>query len=315
VPSSRTIKSWLERSAPIACVAIVAGALCCARPAWSAEFLTELPIQDLIAGERYTLGIRPSRAVARRTASSKIDLYIEGLSKGASFRMVGDEIWELVWLPTVADSGVHQARVLVTERGRPTEVLEVQDLTFVVNGVPVTSPEPAELAESDQVTRPSSAFVAVDLDAPETDTILVVPASVPAPVAGSNTTGNTAQLAESDDDTWSEFIEELAESNPQGDKPTWSLASIASRVVTPHQWVRFPVELLSDSDNVGDFVAVQVDALPNGATFDENSNGTRQFQWRPGTADGGEHVFNFTAVDTTNSDTRQTVTMRIIVQE
>jgi len=299
VPPSRTTKNWLERSAPIACVAIVAGALCCARPAWSAEFLTELPIQDLIAGERYTLGIRPSRMAARRTSNSKIDLYIEGLSKGASFRMVGDEIWELVWLPTVADSGVHQARVLVTERGRPTDVLEVQDLTFVVNGVPVTSPELAEPAVSDQAGRPSSAFVAVDLDAPETDTILVVPASVPAPVAGSNTSRNNAQLAESDGDTWSEFIEELDESNPQGDKPAWSLASIASRVVTPHQWVRFPVELLSDSDTVSDFVTVQI----------------RQFQWRPGTADGGEHVFNFTAIDTNNYESRQTVTMRIIVQE
>jgi len=320
------------------CVAIVIGVLCCTSSAWSASFLTPLPIQDLRAGERYSLGIRPSREVARRTVNSKIDLYAEGLSKSASFRMVGDELWELVWFPEVADSGVHSVRILVTERGRPTEVLEVQELTFVVNGVPVatsipgkpasattpatplitpaTKPSiepnlsvtaPSESVESALVAQPSSTFIAVDLDSPEADTIVVVPAQA--------NTGSTAPLAETDGDSWGEFIEELDEFNTQDNKPTWSLASIASRVVTPHQWVRFPVELLSDSDKVGDYVAVNVDALPNGATFADNSDGTREFQWRPGTADSGEHVFNFTAIDTTNSETRQTVTMRIIVQE
>jgi len=279
-----------------------------------------LPIQDLTAGERYVLGVRPSRSVARRTESSKIDLYAEGLSNGASFRMVGDEIWELVWFPAPSDSGVHNVRILVTERGRPTDVLEVQELTFVVDGVPVSPSTPttdptsdATLSashsgsadESEREPQPVAAMVSVDLDSPENDTILVIPAN----------TGNADLAVDSDTQAWSDFMDKLDESSPQADKPNWSLASIASRVVTPHQWVRFPVELISESAEVNNTVAVQVDTLPNGATFDANDDGTRQFQWRPGTADGGEHVFNFTAVDTENANNRHTVTMRIIVQE
>lgn len=323
--------------APILCSAVFVAGVGGAKLAWSAEFLAPLPIQDLTAGERYTLGIRPSRSVARRTATSKIDLYAEGLSNGASFRMVGDEIWELVWFPSSTDAGVHSVRILVTERGRPTEVLEVQELTFVVDGVPVDGPakEPSLVSsvnsiasstegvmptaeqviervsalapsnETAQPPQPSTPLVSVNLDSQKVDPILVVPANI----------GAGSSLSAEDAAAFSKFVDELDESDAGNAKPAWSLASIASRVVTPHQWVRFPVELVSESSEVSDSVAVQVDALPNGATFDENEDGTRQFQWRPGTADGGEHVFKFTAIDTEDSGKRQTVTMRIIVQE
>lgn len=297
MPLNRLTKNRQKTLVPILCTVIFAAGVSSAKLAWSAEFLAPLPIQDLTAGKRYTLGVRPSRSVARRTINSKIDLYAEGLSNGASFRMVGDEIWELVWFPAPTDAGVHSVRILVTERGRPTEVLEVQELTFVVNGVPVEEPA--------QPPQPSTPLVSVNIDSQETDTVLVVPAN----------TGAGAPLSAEDEAVFSEFIDELDESEAGNAKPAWSLASIASRVVTPHQWVRFPVELVSESPAVSDYVAVQVDALPNGATFDENDDGTRQFQWRPGTADGGEHIFKFTAIDTENSEKRQTVTMRIIVQE
>ncbi len=314
-------KIWQSRLKSAFHMAVFASAVFSAKPAFSAEFLAPLPVQNLTVGERYTLGIRPSRAVARRTLTSKIDLYAEGLSNGASFRMVGDEIWELTWFPSPLDGGMHSIRILVTERGRPTEVIETQELIFVVTPVrnqePVTivepAPKPALTSTLDSTTNPTSPavpaspLVSVDLDSPSADTILIVPAS-------KLETTSELELESTSELEPSPEAEEISPTDAI-EKPDWSLAKIASRVVTPHQWVRFPVELISESSAVSDYVAVQVDALPNGASFDTGSDGARQFQWRPGTADSGEHVFNFTAIDTNDAQRRQTVTMRIIVQE
>ena len=239
------------------------------------EFLSSLPVQRIEARELYTLGIRPARGPARRTPETQLDLYAEGLAVGSSFRRIGNEIWEFAWFPSEADRGEHVVRILVADRSAPSEILEVEEIRIVVGEMPIEPLASAALSEDS----------------------IVIQAAVKEP----------------------ELVENVV-TRPTNNvrvepSPTWELAPVASHVVTPHQWVRFPVELISDAQDIDNFVLLQIDRLPNGATFHEIASGGRQFQWRPGTADSGEHRFRFTAVDKNDANRRENVTMRIIVQE
>ncbi len=263
-------------------VIALALALCWVTPAISAEFLDPLPLQEIRVGERYTLGIRPSRAPARSAVNTKLDLYAAELSVGASFRRIGDELWEFAWTPSVRDKGVHAVRILVTERGQPSVVIETEELTFIVGDGPV------------QVSDPDPDPVIVEASA-----LSVPPDSVNFEAANDELKSQGPQ----------------PERNDLVSEPEWSLAPLASHIVTPHQWVRFEVALDASSEAVKDYVAVQIDRLPNGASFDPLPNGNRQFQWRPGTSDQGEHTFWVTAVNTENPSQSESVNLRIIVQE
>ena len=135
-------------------------------------------------------------------------------------------------------------------------------------------------------------------------------------------TGATAETDSAAGTAISASIIEAQVNSPTGTLPltkpdnlTWELAPISSHVVTPYQWVRFPVEVVSDFDEIDKYVLTQVDRLPNGASFDKVAGGGRQFQWRPRPSDLGEHQFSFTAIDIVEPSRREGVTMRIIVQE
>lgn len=274
----------------LACGLSVGLSLLCSK-AYAAEFLSPLPVQELEVGELYTLGIRPARAPARSELNTQLDLYAEGLSAGASFRRIGNEIWEFAWFPGESDKGVHVLRVLVTERGASSVVLEAEEITFVVGEV---SPQPLATVDLSDDTILIEAAATGPLLTQETIADPVV-RPVEKPVATTLSTSNAESSVTSD--------------------ATWSLAPVASQIVTPHQWIRFDVALVSDAENIDEQVVVQIDNLPNGATFGEVAGGGRQFQWRPRTADQGEHQFRFTAVDKNDASRRENVTMRIIVQE
>lgn len=279
--------------------------------ALAAEFLSPLPIQELKIGETFTLGIRPSRSPARSRLNTKLELFAEGLSAGASFRRIGDEIWEFSWLTTEADQGVHVVRVLVTERDEPSVVIEVEELTFIVGGVPyaVIGSEDKALPEA-----PANGTLPNETIVVEAATKATSPSESvsPSQTASTAQVAASVQAAQQSQEAGLDWRKELAD---LVGKPEWRLAPVASQVVTPHQWVRFPVDIISDADDVSDYVVVQIDRLPNGASFDARTNGGRQFQWRPGTSDSGEHLFRITAVDSEDASRRESVTMRIIVQE
>jgi len=95
----------------------------------------------------------------------------------------------------------------------------------------------------------------------------------------------------------------------------WTLAALSTHIVTPNQWVRFLVQLQDNLLIAEDDVIVEIDYLPYGASFNLQPTGGHQFEWQPGEADRGEHTFRFTAVERDNSAKRESVTVRIIVQE
>lgn len=300
----------------------------------AAEFLSPLPVQELKIGESYRLGIRPSKAPARSTVDAKLSLYVEGLSVNATFLRTADELWEFTWLPTVADQGVHVIRILVTERNTPTDVLEVEEITLSVGEASGSlEPEPSSLLSKESVE------LAVEAVLPTQDSLEIAKAALPpaqnavavAPLVSTDLAEESITISArssrvTDDLADTEAV--LSDARPdelgatvQATRPgpersaAWALAPIASQVVTPHQWVRFPVQLIGDSDTINERIALQVDQLPNGASFEPRAGGGRQFEWRPNTADQGEHVFQFTAIDTEDGQRRESTTMRIIVQE
>jgi|GEM_PF-930642 len=55
--------------------------------------------------------------------------------------------------------------------------------------------------------------------------------------------------------------------------------------------------------------------LPSGATFDDNGNGTRSFNWTPSANDVGSHIVTFEAIDATDRNLRQTVSVTVTVNE
>lgn len=275
-------------------------------PLVAAEFLSPLPVQELEVGQPYTLGIRPSRAPARSSLDAKLSLFVEGLSPSAAFHRTGDELWEFTWLPAEADTGVHVIQILVTERDTPGNVIEIETMTLIVNEAPVRPNVDAGITPT-----PSQIEVAPMVSSELSDaTILVEAVSTRADRAAIETTGALPDVVPAPlPDAAQEF---QVKQEPEAE---WSLAPIASQIVTPHQWVRFPVQLLSESVTIDEQVALQVDQLPNGASFEQRTAGGRQFEWRPSTADQGEHMFEFTAIDTENEQRRESITMRIIVQE
>jgi len=252
--------------------------------AMAADFLAPLPVQEINVGETYSIGIRPSAAPARPTPDAKLVLFAEGLSASASFRRIGHDLWEYSWQPSIKDRGVHTISILVADRSAPTSVLELREFVFVVN-----DPDQEPIVYEPVVTPIAPVPVSADLD--------------------------DAVIVEASANISSDIVPVVAAEEAVTEPAVWELAPLASHVVTPHQWVRFPVELLTDSEQTADRIVVQVDNLPNGASFDPNASGIRQFQWRPGTADQGEHTFRFTAVDSEDTEQRESVTMRIIVQE
>jgi len=292
---SRNRRRWIGKigffSYPMDCLIPIIGRLILvmaamtAGPVAAADFLSPLPLQELTVGKPYSLGIRPSRAPARSTPTTKLDLYADGVSARASFLRIGDEMWELVWNPTVSDRGVHSMKILVAERGSPTNILETLELTFVVN-------DPA----APQILIETASLGAAPVEAELQDSIVIESASA---------------LAIAPE----VIVEPIVAPVPEPDPIEWTLAPISSHVVTANQWIRFPVNILSEQEIDEDAVVVQIDRLPNGASFDPAVVGGRQFQWRPGTADRGDHTFRFTAVDRDDASRRESVTMRIIVTE
>jgi len=113
--------------------------VCSAAPAvMAADFLSPLPVQELMVGQLYRIGIRPSRAPARAALDTKLEVSVSGLAESASFSEIGDELWELAWQPDRYDRGWHSVQVMVHEVGKPRDVLEVRELVFQVqNSTPI----------------------------------------------------------------------------------------------------------------------------------------------------------------------------------
>jgi len=268
------------------------------------EYLRPLPLQELEVGELFTLGIRPRQQAAGSSANDGLDLYAEGLSAGASFRRVGQAIWEFAWVPRESDRGLHVVRVLVAERGNIEEVLEEEEITLVVGDV---TPAPLASVElgSDAILTESAAIDQASIEEP-LDELIEEPFDEPF----DSSAGSVAQISVEDE----LGVQNDSVTKAERPKPTWSLAPVSSHVVSPYRWVRFPVELISDADDIDEYVLLHIDRLPRGASFSPGAGGAQQFQWRPGGGDIGEHKFRFTAVDKYDANRRENVTMRIIVQ-
>ena len=58
---------------------------------------------------------------------------------------------------------------------------------------------------------------------------------------------------------------------------------------------------------------LQVDRLPEGASFEASDGGSRIFYWRTGNKDEGEHLFRFTAINPVDANLRDSHEVMIVV--
>lgn len=93
------------------------------------------------------------------------------------------------------------------------------------------------------------------------------------------------------------------------------LATIGNRSVTANQLLRFNVGATDDAPLANLVFAIDssVPALPAGATFTNNGNGTATFDWTPGTADVGAYAVRFSVRDLNGSGLvdSEDVTLRV----
>ncbi len=96
--------------------------------------------------------------------------------------------------------------------------------------------------------------------------------------------------------------------NPVSDAPV--IEPIADQRVEPGDMVAVRVVPRSPLSHS---IILNADPMPDGATFDDNRDGTRTFRWTPGAADVGTRNIRFTATDEVNRALSQSVLMTVWV--
>jgi len=91
---------------------------------------------------------------------------------------------------------------------------------------------------------------------------------------------------------------------------TVSLLPLRNRFLRPGQRVNFTVTAIN---RVGVETLIHVDWLPEGAHFRLSGDGSRRFFWQTAEADQGQYHFRFTAVDASNSDSRDTLDVIVTI--
>jgi len=267
--------------------------------------LPALPVQRLEVGQEYQLIIRPLTP-----AGTTAQLFAPVLPAGASLVSVFNGASLFRWLPHAQQIGEHEISFSVSNVDISTPV-STRDIVFQVTGSDTAVAAANDVSELEpfdgSMDRVSSDTPPVSLNEGATELPLAAEVTVLASSKDLNATPlNSEQQS-------GEFAAKTGESSLESSRSTNEapyIEPIPIALLSAGQTARFKVvpRLPDESTAV-----LHIDRLPNGASFDENDDGTRTFYWPTTLSDQGEHIFRFTAIHPVDADLRVSSEAMIVV--